>query len=284
MDTLPRLHNSQLSLRKRVATLTFRRHDVRNALTGTRLVDDLVATVDWINASVEKEAAEAASGATPDVNLETPRVLVITGEGSAFCGGGNIKEMAARSGDFAGTAEELTAKYKAGIQRMPLAMQRLKVPVIAAVNGPAIGAGFDLCNMCDLRIASERAKFGETFVNLGLIPGDGGAWYLQRLIGYQRAAELTFTGRVINADEAQEYGITLKTVTPALLLDEAQTLAETLASKPSFALQMGKQLMRQAQTQPLDEFLDACGEVQGLCHHHPEHLLAVESVLASLKK
>ena len=83
-------------------------------------------------------------------------------------------------------------------------LHKLEVPVIAAVNGPAIGAGFDIANMCDIRIASTKAKFGETFVNLGIIPGDGGAWFMQRLIGYQKAAELTFSGRVIDAIEAKE--------------------------------------------------------------------------------
>lgn len=272
MIKLPVLDDAKLHLDAGVATLTFCRHDVRNALTGTRLVDDLVVTVDWINACVSEEVEDG------------PRVLVITGEGSAFCAGGNIKDMAAQKDDFSGSPEVLAKKYKQGIQRMPLAMQRLTVPAIAAINGPAVGAGFDLCNMCDLRIASSNAKFGETFVNLGLIPGDGGAWYLQRLIGQQRAAELTFSGRVINAEQALEYGILLQVVEPESLMLEADTLAKSLAAKPSFALRMSKQLMRQAQTQPLDEFLDACGKVQGQCHHHPEHLVAVNRMLDSFKK
>jgi len=269
---VPVLDDAQLRLDGGVATLTFCRHDVRNALTGTRLVDDIIATVDWINACVDRDAENG------------PRVLVITGEGSAFCAGGNIKDMAVQADDFAGSPEELAQKYKQGIQRMPLAMQRLKVPAIAAINGHAIGAGFDLCNMCDLRIASSKAKFGETFVNLGLIPGDGGAWYLQRLISPQRAAELTFSGRIFTAEEALEYGILLQVVEPETLLAEVDALAKSLADKPSFALRMSKQLMRQAQTQPLDAFLDACGEIQGQCHHHPEHLVAVNRLLESFKK
>jgi len=272
VTNLPVLDDARLQLENGVATLTFCRHDVRNALTGTRLVDDIIATVDWVNACVDSEAKDG------------PRVLVITGEGSAFCAGGNIKDMAAQNDAFAGSPQELAQKYKQGIQRMPLAMQRLKVPAIAAINGPAIGAGFDLCNMCDLRIAASSAKFGETFVNLGLIPGDGGAWYLQRLISPQRAAELTFSGRVFSAQEALEYGVLLQVVEPETLLVEVNRLAKSLASKPSFALRMSKQLMRQAQTQPLDEFLDACGEIQGQCHHHPEHLVAVNQMLESFKK
>src|SRR5699024_11400372 len=108
---------------------------------------------------------------------------------------------------------EVAARYRRGIQRIPLALQAVEVPVIAAVNGPAIGAGFDLANMADIRIASRKAKFGETFLNLGIIPGDGGAWFMQRLIGYQRAFELPLTGRIIAEAEAKEIGVVLQ-VTP----------------------------------------------------------------------
>ena len=105
-------------------------------------------------------------------------MLVITGTGSAFCAGGNVKDMAERSGDFAGDVAEVAERYRQGIQRMPLALNQVEVPIIAAVNGAAIGAGFDLANMADLRIASRKASFGETFLNLS-IPGDGGAWFMQ---------------------------------------------------------------------------------------------------------
>src|SRR3546814_16746149 len=93
----------------------------------------------------------------------------------------------------------LRHEYREGIQRLPLALHKLEVPTIAAVNGPAIGAGFDLSCMCDIRIASEHAKFAESFVKLGIVPGDGGAWFLPRLIGMSRAAEMTLTGDMIDA-------------------------------------------------------------------------------------
>lgn len=189
--TLPQLTDCLFSLDNNVATLTFNRHDVRNALTGTTIADDIVATVNWVN------------------HHQDVAVLIITGAGSAFSSGGNIKDMADKVGDFEGDVQTLEKRYREGIQRIPLALHQCEVPVIAAVNGPAIGAGFDIANMCDLRLASVNAKFGETFVNLGIIPGDGGAWFMQRLIGYQKAAELTFTGRVISALEAKELGIVL---------------------------------------------------------------------------
>ena len=177
----PELKDAILDIDGRIATLTLNRHDVRNALTGTGLIDDIVTVCDWVN------------------RADHISVLIITGAGSAFSAGGNVKDMAERGGDFAGDVAEVATRYRRGIQRIPLALDEVEIPVIAAVNGPAIGAGFDLCMMADVRIASEKAKFGETFLNLGIIPGDGGAWLLQRLIGYQRAFELTLSGRVIDA-------------------------------------------------------------------------------------
>ena len=260
----PAFKDSTLTVSDRIATLTFNRHDVRNALTGTSLVDDIVATVDWINANKDISA------------------LIITGSGSAFCAGGNIKDMAERQGEFAGNVDELAERYRQGIQRMPLAMAKLEVPAIAAVNGPAIGAGFDLANMCDLRIASDKAKFGETFINLGIIPGDGGAWFLQRLIGYQKAAELTFTGKIINAEQALDYGILLEVTGAEDLLTRANQLASDIASKPPQAVRMTKRLMKMAQRQELPDFLDLCAVFQGVCHQTDEHKVAVEKLLVKM--
>ncbi len=262
----PKLIDCRISLENNVATLTFNRHDVRNALTSTSIANDIVKTVDWVNC-------------THDI-----AVLIITGDGSAFSSGGNIKDMADRSGDFAGDVQELERRYREGIQRIPLALHKCEVPVIAAVNGPAIGAGFDVANMCDMRIASTKAKFGETFVNLGIIPGDGGAWFMQRLIGYQKAAELTFTGRVIDADEAEQIGIVLDVVTPEQLMEKTLILANEIASKPTASLRLTKRLMKMAQRTELPDFLDICAVFQGMCHNNPEHLDAVNTMLEKLAK
>ncbi len=261
---IPVLVDSRLDIDGRVATMTFTRNDVRNALTGTALVDEIIAVANWINANKDISA------------------LVITGEGAAFSAGGNVKDMANREGDFSGDVEAQAELYRQGIQRMPLAVQGIEVPVIAAVNGAAIGAGFDLANMCDLRLASTKAKFGETFINLGIIPGDGGAWFMQRLIGYQRAAELTMTGRVIGADEAKEYGILLEVLEPDNLIARAQELAQEMASKPPHAVRMTKRLMKMAQRQQLPDFLDLCAVFQGVCHNNPDHMSAVETMLAAM--
>ncbi|PHR03121.1 MAG: enoyl-CoA hydratase [Halomonas sp.] len=264
--TLPELTDATLTLENRVATLTLNRHDVRNALTGTALVDDIIATAAWVN------------------RCQDVSVLVITGTGSAFCAGGNVKDMAERSGDFAGDVAEVAERYRQGIQRMPLALNQVEVPIIAAVNGAAIGAGFDLANMADLRIASRKASFGETFLNLGIIPGDGGAWFMQRQIGYQRAFELTLSGRVISADEALAYGVVLEVVEPEQLMEAALAHANRIAAQPPKATRLTKRLMKMAPDMELKPFLDVCAVFQGMCHNEPEHLEAVERLLARMKR
>ncbi|MBD3897563.1 enoyl-CoA hydratase/isomerase family protein [Halomonas sp. ML-15] len=264
--TLPALSDARLTLEARVATLTLDRHDVRNALTGTGLIDDIVAVAAWVNRC-------------PEVS-----VLVITGAGSAFSAGGNVKDMAERGGDFAGDVAEVAERYRRGIQRIPLALEAVEVPIIAAVNGAAIGAGFDLANMADIRIASHKAKFGETFLNLGIIPGDGGAWFLQRLIGYQRAFELTLSGRVIDAEEAREYGIVLEVVEHDALMTRVAELAAAITAQPPKATRLTKRLMKQGSRLELKDFLDLCATFQGMCHNEPEHLEAVNRMLEKMAR
>jgi enoyl-CoA hydratase/carnithine racemase len=261
MPAPPETTDSRLVVEGRVATLTFDRHDVRNELTGTALTQDVVTVVDWINA------------------VENISVLVITGAGSAFSAGGNIKDMVARRGSFGGDVHAVQRKYRLGIQRIALAMHRLEVPAIAAINGPAVGAGLDLACMCDLRLAADTARLGETFVNVGIIPGDGGGWHLQRLIGYQRAAELTFTGRLITAEEARQLGIVLEVLAPDALMPRAQSLAATLAAKPPQALRLSKRLMKSAQRMELAEHLELCAAFQGMCHNTEDHIEALTAVV-----
>lgn len=258
---VPGLKDSSLEIDGRVAVLTFQRNDVRNALTGTGLIDDIVQTVQWAN------------------NEPGLSVLIITGDGAAFCAGGNVKEMQDQSGCFGGSAITIQEQYRRGIQQIPLALHKAEIPVIAAVNGPAIGAGFDLACMCDMRIASSRAQVGETFINLGITPGDGGAWFMQRLIGYQRAAELTFTGRVIKADEALQLGLFLEVVEPDQLMPRVHELAGKIASQPPQALRLTKRMMKLAQRSDLPDFLDLCACFQAMAHHTVDHREAVSAFL-----
>jgi enoyl-CoA hydratase/carnithine racemase len=235
-------------------------------LTGTNLVSDIVNTIEWANHDT-------------DVS-----VLIITGAGAAFCSGGNVKDMAERRGEFSGSSLEIQEKYRHGIQRMSLALHKAEIPLIAAVNGPAIGAGLDLACMCDLRLASSRAKVGETFINLGLIPGDGGAWFLQRLVGYQQAAELTLTGRLLDAEQALRMGIFLDVLPPEDLLPKALQLAGEIAAKPPAALRLNKRLLKMAQRMELPDFLDVCASVQGIAHLSDEHAIATNDFINTMKK
>ena len=257
----PLLCDSLLELDHRVATLTLNRDDVRNALTGTRLIDEIVSVADWVN------------------RCDDVSVLVITGAGSAFSAGGNVKDMARRSGDFAGGVAEVAQRYRRGIQRIPLALNDVEVPVIAAINGAAVGAGFDLANMADIRLASSRATFGETFLNLGIIPGDGGAWFMQRLIGYQQAFELTLSGRMVTAAEARTLGVVLEVLEPEQLMPRVMELAARFAAQPAKAVRLTKRLMKMAQRMQLRDFLDLCASFQGMCHNEAEHLEAVQRML-----
>lgn len=261
MNDRPQLRDAILNIDGRVASLTLNRDDVRNALTGTALIEDIVDTVQWVN------------------RTDGISVLILTGAGSAFSAGGNIKEMRDRNGAFAGDALELQRRYRLGIQRIPLALHSAEVPVIAAVNGPAVGAGFDLACMCDLRIAASGALFGETFINLGIIPGDGGAWFLQRLLGYQRAVELTLTGRLVKAEEALALGLVLEVVAPNQLLSRAHALAADIAAKPPQTVRLTKRLLKIAQRQELPDFLDLSACFQGMCHNTEDHVEAVKAFL-----
>jgi len=187
--------------------------------------------------------------------------------------------MLEHDGSFGGDVYAVQARYRQGIQRMARAMHALEVPAIAAVNGPAIGAGFDLACMCDVRIGSTQARLAESFLTLGLIPGDGGGWLLQRLVGWQRAAELSFSGRTVEAEEALRLGILLELTEPDDLLARARELAASFAAKPPQAVRLTKRLLRHAQRMDFADFLEVCAMAQGMCHHTADHTEAVTAFL-----
>ena len=254
------LKDSTLTINKKIATLTFNRNDIRNALTGSWLIEDLVNTVDFVNSN------------------KNISILIITGNGNAFSSGGNIKEMLKKNSSFSGKVEEVEKKYRYGIQKIPKAIDKIEVPVLAAINGPAVGAGFDLACMCDFRIMSKKAFFSENFINLGIIPGDGGAYFLQRIVGYQKAAELSFTGRKIYFEEAINLGIVLKAVEDDRLQSEAYKFAQEIAKKPANTLRYTKRLLKMGSKLPLNEFLDFCALFQGISHNHNEHKIALQKL------
>lgn len=249
-----------------IVTLTLNDPSTRNALS---------TPVQW----------SAVAGAVRDIQADASvKCVILTGAGSAFCAGGNVKDMIDKTGIAGGSGYAIREGYRHGIQQIPLAFQALDVPVIAAVNGPAIGAGCDLACMADIRIASTTAKFAESFVKLGIIPGDGGAWLLQRVIGASRAAEMTFTGEPIDAQTALAYGLVSRVVEPDALLREAMALAERIAVNPAPGLRMAKRLMREAQHTRLDTLLEMSAAFQALAHQTPEHDTALRAFVAGMKK
>jgi enoyl-CoA hydratase/carnithine racemase len=248
-----------------VVTLTLNKPEDRNALS-----------------TPEQWAAVVAACERVKTDMSV-RAVVLTGAGSAFCAGGNVKDMRDKKGIAAGNPNDIREGYRGGIQRIPLALYNLDVPTIAAVNGPAIGAGCDLACMCDIRIASSTAKFAESFVKLGIIPGDGGAWLLPRVVGMSKAAELTFTGDTINAEEALACGMVSRVVAPEELLATARALAEKIAANPGPALRMAKRLLREGQHMRMESLLEMSAAFQALAHHTPEHDAALAAFLAPKK-
>lgn len=229
-----------------------------NAITDQRFIEQFERAVDEANA-----------------NLEI-RAIILTGEGKIFSSGGNVKEMADREGMFGGDPRQMRQSYDAGIQRIPRAIMRLEVPLIGAINGAAVGAGCDLAVMCDMRVASEKASFAESFVQVGIIPGDGGSWFLPRVIGYERASWMSFTGDRIDAQKALKWGLVGEVVAHEELMDKAQELADRVTKNPSHALRMAKRLLHESRTASLDGLLAMAAAMQPLNHLDPEHEARIE--------
>ena len=243
-----------------VVTLTMNEPERRNPLTGNTAVPEFLAAIERIH---------------DDRNV---RAVILTGAGTAFSSGGDVRNMQRQStGQVSGM--DIRHEYRTGIQRLPLALFNLEVPVIAAVNGAAVGAGLDLACMCDVRIASEKAKFAESFVKLGIIPGDGGAWLLTRLIGMSRAAEMAFTGDTIDARQAEQWGLVSRVVPPEQLLPAANALAARIAANPGHAVRLAKRLLRESLHTRLDTSLEMAAAFQSLAHQTTDHREAVSAFL-----
>ncbi|GAA3925441.1 crotonase/enoyl-CoA hydratase family protein [Litoribacillus peritrichatus] len=236
---------------------------------------------DLRNPISEPDMIEAIERMCFDVQADLSiSVVIITGAGKGFSSGGNVKHMQDKSGMFVGDTETLAENYRQGIQRIPRAIFNLDVPVIAAVNGAAIGAGCDLAMMADIRIASDKACFAESFIKLGIIPGDGGAWFLPRVAGYERAAEMAFTGDVVSAEQALAWGLVSRVVEHDRLLDVAFELAGRIAKNPPLTIRETKRLLRQGRSASLDELLETSAQVQARMHHTQDHKEAVDAFLA----
>ncbi len=205
------------------------------------------------------------------------RCAILTGAGTAFSAGGNVKAMRERSGAFAGAGVHIRERYRTGIHRIVRSVWGLEVPLIAAVNGPAIGLGNDVACLADMRIAADTAIFGATFLKIGLVPGDGGSWILPRTIGHARAAELFFTGDTIDAQTALSWGLVSRVVPAASLMDEARALAAKIVRQPPDVLRMTKRMMREGQNVSFDIIMEMSAAYQALAHLTEDHKEAVEA-------
>lgn len=247
-----------------VVTLTMNQPETRNPLTGNTAVAEFVAACERI---------------TTDSSV---RVVIITGTDPAFSSGGNVKDMR-RFFENEIEPAKIREEYRTGIQRLTLAMYNLEVPTIAAVNGAAVGAGCDLTCMCDIRIASEKASFAESFIKLGIIPGDGGAWLLPRAVGMSRAAEMAFTGETLTAADALACGLVSRVVPHDQLLPEANRLASRIAANPGRTLRLTKRLLREGQHVRLDTLLEMSAGFQALAHKTKQHREAVTAFIEKRK-
>lgn len=235
---------------------------------------------DAMNALGEPGDGEAVRDVCNQINADKSlRCAILTGAGKGFSAGGNVKAMRDRVGSFAGNPAEVRDAYKGNVHMVVRALYGLEIPLIAAVNGAAIGLGCDVACMADIRISSDKAVYGVTFLKVGLIPGDGGSWLLPRIIGMSRASELLYTGNVIKADQACEWGLVSKVVPHDSLMDEAMSLAESIAKQPPHALRVTKQLLKQGTQSTYDTIMEMSANAQGLMHHTKDHEEGVAAIL-----
>ncbi|MDY7032253.1 MAG: enoyl-CoA hydratase [Thermodesulfobacteriota bacterium] len=243
---------------ERVATIILNRPDSLNALGGT----------------MREDIIDAVQNVKSDNNVG---VLVITGAGRAFCAGGNIKEMERMSLEV--PLLERREFVRTVSHRMIDEIRNLEKPVIASINGHAIGAGCNIALACDLRIASEKAKLGVSFINMGLVSDYGGLYFLPRLVGIAKALELYFTGDVIDAKEAEKIGMVNKAVPPEDLEKATYELAGRIAKKAPIALGMIKEIMYKGLNMDLATELDLEATGQSICLKTEDHREGVRAFM-----
>lgn len=248
-----------------IATVTLNLPEKRNPVSDRAVIEGL---------------EDALGAADSDIGV---RAVILTGAGSAFSAGGDLKAMKAGTGLRAPLPAQTRRNYREGIQRLPLFFHNLEVPVIAAINGHAIGAGLDLACMCDIRVAADTALFAESFVKLGIVPGDGGAWLLPRIVGFSVATELALTGETFDAAEALRIGLVSRVVPPGELMATARKVADRIAVNPPHAVRMTKRLLREGQATNLPSLLDLSAAMQALAHATSDNDEAIDAFIEKRK-
>ena len=251
----------QYDVADRIATITLNRPERMNAFT-SEMVDA------WADALTRSQADDDVA------------VIIVTGAGKAFCSGGDIRGMGERQDR---TPLQRKSELAAHVHRIPLALESVDKPVIAAVNGAATGAGMDLALQCDLRFAAAGARFGETYVRVGLVPGAGGTWFLPRLVGTAKALELFWTGDLIDAAEAERIGIVNKVVPDADLIAHVRGVAAKIANGPPLSVRFIKRAVYQGQRIDLRTSLDLISSHYAVVSSSADHKEAVQAYLDKRK-
>lgn len=231
------------SVESGIATITLNRPDSINAFSGEML--EL-----WI------EALETVR------DSDEIRVLIVQGNGRGFCSGGDIKEMISGRGFYKSDEDQISTGLKRKnslwkkVQRIPLLLQEIDKPVIAKLHGIAFGAGLDMALMCDIRIAAASTKMSESYVKVGIVPGDGAAYFLPRLVGTDKALHMLWTGEIFEAKEAKEMGLVTFVVEDDELDVYVQKYAERLAQGPQQTMRLTKRALYQSKEMTLQSSLD----------------------------
>jgi len=253
-----------------IASITLNRPKALNAFSGEML--DL-----WIEALEEVRDSDEI------------RVLIVQGAGKGFCSGGDIKEMIAGQGFYKSDKDQISSGLKRKnslwkkVQRIPLLLEEIDKPVIAKIHGPAFGAGLDMALMCDIRIAGESATLSESYVKVGLVPGDGGAYFLPKLAGLDMALHMLWTGEAITAQEAKERGIVSFVVSDEELDSYTQAYAERLAAGPQQAIQLIKRAVYANRDMSLRSSLDFISSKMGLIMEEADFKEGVQAVIEKRK-
>jgi enoyl-CoA hydratase/carnithine racemase len=239
-----------------IATITLNRPDRLNSLS-----HDLLQSLSTVISDV----------ATDD----SVRAVIITGSGRAFCAGADTDEMTGGTGDGPhkpgpGGAEALRRGFDLA-HKVILGIYEMEKPVIAAINGTAVGAGFDLACACDIRIASDTARFMAAYIHVGLFPGYGGTWLYPRLLGPAKAAELMYTGNFLEIDEAKSLGFVNEIVSDEELLATATKMARRIAAGPPVAIRLAKMMMRRGMTMDLETSLEMSAAVEAITLSSEDH-------------
>lgn len=257
-----------------IATITLNRPEARNAFS-------LEMIQLWEKALIEVR------------NNDAIRVLLVTGAGTVFCAGGDLKSMQEGRGflhlkeeeeaDFVSTGMNRKNSVWKNVHRIPLLMDEIDKPTIAVINGDAIGAGLDMTLQCDFRFTSDQAKLGEGYIKAALVPGDGGGFYLPRLVGLDKALELLLTGRIVDAKEAYEMGLVTRVSSAENVMADAMKFAEALSNGPQEAIRFTKRTVYQGLKTDLRTSLDTVSSFMGLVTEHEDYQEGVQAIIERRK-